>query len=49
MLINNLILLPRYHARDSAIYLASVHNAKILLGSATPSLESYFNAITNKV
>ena len=39
---------PRYHARDSAIYLASVHNAKILLGSATPSLESYFNAITKK-
>ena len=39
---------PRYHARDSAIYLACVHNAKILLGSATPSLESYFNAITKK-
>ncbi|MDG1831458.1 MAG: primosomal protein N' [Flavobacteriaceae bacterium] len=39
---------PRYHARDSAIYLATIHNAKTLLGSATPSLESYYNAITNK-
>ncbi|MEW4925474.1 primosomal protein N' [Algibacter sp. 2305UL17-15] len=35
---------PRYHARDSAIVLAHMHNAKALLGSATPSLESYFNA-----
>ena len=39
---------PRYHARDSAIYLATIHKAKILLGSATPSLESYYNALTNK-
>ena len=39
---------PRYHARDSAIYLAMLHNAKVLLGSATPSIESYFNAISNK-
>ena len=39
---------PRYHARDSAIFLANIHNAKTLLGSATPSIESYFNAITNK-
>jgi len=39
---------PRYHARDSAIYLAVLHNAKVLLGSATPSIESYFNAISNK-
>ncbi len=35
---------PRYHARDAAIVLAHMHNAKTLLGSATPSLESYFNA-----
>jgi primosomal protein N' (replication factor Y) len=39
---------PRYHARDSAIYLAKIHNAKTLLGSATPSVESYFNAVSNK-
>jgi len=35
---------PRYNARDSAIYLAQLHNAKTLLGSATPSIESYYNA-----
>jgi primosomal protein N' (replication factor Y) len=39
---------PRYNARDSAIVLSKLHNAKILLGSATPSLESYFNAQQNK-
>jgi len=39
---------PRYHARDTAIVLAAIHNAKTLLGSATPSLESYFNAKQNK-
>ena len=39
---------PRYHARDAAIVLAKIHKAKILLGSATPSLESYFNAQQNK-
>ncbi|WP_341221276.1 replication restart helicase PriA [Polaribacter atrinae] len=39
---------PRYNARDSAIVLAKIHKAKILLGSATPSLESYFNAQQNK-
>jgi primosomal protein N' (replication factor Y) len=39
---------PRYHARDAAIVLASIHKAKTLLGTATPSLESYFNAKQNK-
>tara|TARA_B100001093_G_scaffold112955_1_gene105287 strand:- start:22532 stop:24958 length:2427 start_codon:yes stop_codon:yes gene_type:complete len=39
---------PRYHARDSAIYLSAIHNSKTLLGSATPSLESYYNSITKK-
>jgi len=39
---------PRYNARDCAIYLGMLHNAKTLLGSATPSIESYFNAISNK-
>ncbi len=34
---------PRYHARDAAIYLASMHHAKVLLGSATPSLEVFAN------
>lgn len=35
---------PRYHARESAIMLAQVHGASVLLGSATPSLESIYNA-----
>jgi primosomal protein N' (replication factor Y) (superfamily II helicase) len=39
---------PRYHARDAAIVLANKHNAKVLLGTATPSLESYFNAEQGK-
>lgn len=39
---------PRYHARDAAIYYASLFNAKVLLGSATPSVESYFNAQSQK-
>ena len=49
---------PRYHARDAAIVLANKHQstrgkaelggAKVLLGSATPSIESYYNAQTNK-
>ncbi|MBP6432751.1 MAG: primosomal protein N' [Ferruginibacter sp.] len=39
---------PKYNARDAAIYYASLFNAKVLLGSATPSIESYFNAKQNK-
>lgn len=39
---------PRYHARDAAIYYAGLFKAKVLLGSATPSLESYFNATQGK-
>ncbi len=39
---------PRYNARDAAIYYAGLFNAKVLLGSATPSVESYFNALQNK-
>ena len=39
---------PRYQARDAAIYLAHLHNAKVVLGSATPSLESYYNALQGK-
>lgn len=39
---------PRYHARDAAIYLAHLHKAKVLLGSATPSVESYYNAKKGK-
>lgn len=39
---------PRYHARDAAIVLAHAHQAKTLLGSATPSLETYFNAKKGK-
>lgn len=39
---------PRYHARDAAIVLAHSHKAKVLLGSATPSIETYFNAQSEK-
>ena len=39
---------PRYNARDSAIVLANLHRAKLLMGSATPSLESYHNAQLGK-
>ncbi|MBB5436716.1 primosomal protein N' (replication factor Y) [Pedobacter sp. AK017] len=39
---------PRYQARDVAVYLAHLHQAKTVLGSATPSIESYYNAISQK-
>ncbi len=39
---------PRYHARDAAIVLALSQKAKVLLGSATPSIETYFNAQSGK-
>lgn len=39
---------PRYNARDAAIYYAYMMGAKVILGSATPSLESYYNAVTGK-
>jgi primosomal protein N' (replication factor Y) (superfamily II helicase) len=39
---------PRYHARDVAIMMAKMHHAKILLGSATPSIETYYQAQHNK-
>jgi len=39
---------PRYHARDAAIVLAKEHNAKVLLGSATPSVETFYNAQQGK-
>ena len=39
---------PRYNGRDSAVVLAKYHGAKLLMGSATPSLESFFNATNNR-
>ena len=39
---------PRYQARDTAIFLGHLHQAKVLLGSATPSIESYYNAKAGK-
>jgi primosomal protein N' (replication factor Y) len=39
---------PRYHARDAAIFYASLFDAKVLLGSATPSVESYYNVERGK-
>jgi primosomal protein N' (replication factor Y) (superfamily II helicase) len=39
---------PRYNARDTAIYMASLHKAKVLLGTATPSVETYQNAEVGK-
>ncbi|PKP22314.1 MAG: primosomal protein N' [Bacteroidetes bacterium HGW-Bacteroidetes-21] len=39
---------PRYHGRDTALLLAQKHNAKVLLGTATPSIETYQNAVSGK-
>lgn len=39
---------PRYHARNAAMVLAKMHGAKVLLGSATPSIESYYHATQSK-
>jgi len=39
---------PRYNARDASIVLANFHKAKVLLGSATPSIETYFNSKSDK-
>lgn len=39
---------PRYNGRDAAIFLSHLHGAKAILGTATPSLESYSNALNGK-
>ena len=39
---------PRYQARDAVLYLSYLHGAKTLLGSATPSIESYYHALSGK-
>lgn len=39
---------PRYNGRDAAIVLATMHGAKVLLGSATPSVETYYKAVNGK-
>lgn len=39
---------PRYHARNAAVVLAGMFEAKVLLGTATPSIETYYNALSGK-
>lgn len=39
---------PRYHARDTAVVLSKIHNTKVLLGTATPGFESYYNVEQGK-
>lgn len=39
---------PRYHARDTAIVMAGHHQARVLLGTATPAIETYYNCISGK-
>lgn len=39
---------PRYNARDAAVYLSGLHDCSVLLGSATPAIETYFNARSGK-
>lgn len=39
---------PRYQARDAAVFLGYLHQTKVVLGSATPSIESFYNAETDK-
>jgi len=39
---------PRYHARDTALMLARMHGARVLLGTATPAVETYYNALSGK-
>ena len=39
---------PRYHAKETAIYIAKEHNASVILGSATPSVDTYYHALTGE-
>ena len=39
---------PRYHAKETAIYIAKEHKASVILGSATPSIETYYHALTGE-